>query len=186
MNPTGDVSMSRRDIHIGDNIHFQFDLFDILLNYIGKFGDDGPEGKYAYANVKTFQEFKYDRFLSDQQEDAELTFHIARVFTAFSEVAFVLEFFPNGTDGLLSSSNLGSIFRNQTFAPNWSRRASPAGLPILANVSTAVRCAHPIAPGANDENGNYVVDGDAVSEHHISGSLTHTFSYSSAMVPRTS
>jgi hypothetical protein len=55
---------------------------------------------------------------------------------------------------------MGSIFRNQTFAPNWFRRASPAGLPILAKTSTDVRCAHPISPGANDANGNYVVDSD--------------------------
>lgn len=85
------------------------------------------------------------------------------MFTAFSEVGFVLEFFANGTTTQLSANALGSIFRNQTFAPNWFRRASPAGLPTIANVSTAVRCAHPISPGANDENGNYVVDSDPVS-----------------------
>lgn len=159
----GDVSSTRRDSSIGDNINFQNDLFDTLLNYIGRYGDDGPEGKYSIVNHKVFQEFKYDRFLVDQKEDKELQFHITRVFTTFSEVAFILEFFANGTTTLLSANALGSIFRNQTFAPNWFRRASPAGLPILAKVSTDVRCAHPVTPGANDANGNYIHDSDAVS-----------------------
>jgi hypothetical protein len=160
---TGDVSSTRRDVHVGDNVNFQDDLYDALLNYVGRFGDDGPDGKYSVVNHKVFQEFKYDRFLSDQQEDAHLQFHITRVFTAFSEVAFILEFFTNGTTKQLTNTGLGSLFRNQTFAPNWFRRASPAGLAILSNTSTDVRCAHPIAPGANDANGNYVVDGDPVS-----------------------
>lgn len=172
MNTLGDVSSTRRDIHIGDSVNFQDDLFDTLLNYIGRFGDDGPEGKYSVVNHKVFQEFKYDRFMQDQQEDASLEFHIGRVFTTFSEVAFILEFFANGTTKQLSANGLGSIFRNQTFAPNWFRRASPAGLPILAAVATDVRCAHPIAPGANDANGNYVVDSDAVSPPSSSRSIS--------------
>jgi len=156
----GDVSSTRRDIHIGDSVNFQYDLFDTLLNYVGRYGDSGPEGNYSIVNHKVFQEFKFDRFNQDQQEDKDLQFHVTRVFTAFSEVAFILEFFANGTTTQLSSNAMGSIFRNQTFAPNWFRRASPAGLPVMANVSTDVRCAHPISPGANDVNGNYVVDSD--------------------------
>ena len=74
----------------------------------------------------------------------------------------MLEFFANGTTTQLSTNALGSIFRNQTFAPNWFRRAKPAGLQILGDTSTDVRCAHPISPGHNDQNGNYVVDSDPV------------------------
>ena len=129
----GDVSSTRRDIAIGDSVNFQNDLFDTLLNYVGRFGDSGPEGNYSIVNHKVFQEFKFDRFNQDQQEDKKLNFPVSRVFTAFSEVAFILEFFANGTTTQLSTNALGSIFRNQTFAPNWFRRASPAGLAILGN-----------------------------------------------------
>ena len=159
----GDVSSTRRDNAIGDSVNFQDDLFDMLLNYVGRYGDSSPEsGNYSIVNHKVFQEFKFDRFNQDQQEDKQLQLPLGRVFTTFSEVAFILEFFANGTTTQLSANGLGSIFRNQTFAPNWFRRASPAGLPILANVSTDVRCAHPIAPGANDRHGNYVHDSDAM------------------------
>lgn len=70
---SGDVSMSRRDIAIGDSVNFQNDLFDTLLNYIGRFGDNGPEGNYSVANEKVFQEFKFDRFTQDQQEDKHVS-----------------------------------------------------------------------------------------------------------------
>jgi len=160
----GDVSSTRRDNHIGDSVNFQNDLFDTLLNYVGRFGDDGPDGKYSVVNHKTFQEFKFDRFNQDQIEDKKLEFHVTRIFTTFSEVGFILEFFANGTTTQLSTNAMGSIFRNQTFAPNWFRRAIPAGLPTIANTSTDVRCAHPISPGANDVNGNYVVDSDAMCD----------------------
>jgi hypothetical protein len=143
----GDVSSTRRDIHIGDSVNFQNDLFDTLLLYVGAFGDDGPDGKHTVVNHKVFQEFKYDRFMQDQQEDMDLQFHVTRVFTTFSEVAFILEFFANGTTTQLSANGLATIFRNQTF-------------PVMATTSTDVRCAHPISPGANDANGNYIIDSD--------------------------
>jgi hypothetical protein len=156
----GDISSTRRDVAIGDSVNFQQDLFDTLLLYVGRYGDDGPDGKHTVVNHKVFQEFKYDRFQQDQQDDKQLQFHITRVFTVFSEVAFILEFFANGTTTQLSANAMGSIFRNQTFAPNWFRRATPAGLDVMGKTSTDVRCAHPISPGANDANGNYVVDSD--------------------------
>ena len=64
--------MSRKDIHLGDSVNFQNDMFDEMLLYVGRYGDDGPDGKYTVVNHKVFQEFKYDRFQQDQQEDAEV------------------------------------------------------------------------------------------------------------------
>jgi hypothetical protein len=51
-----------------------------------------------------------------------------------------------------------SFFVNQTFGDNFFRRNGPAGAAIIGATAGAVRNAHPIPPGANDANGNYIVD----------------------------
>src|ERR1700749_1897493 len=56
-----------------------------------------------------------------------------------------------------------SFFKNQTFGDDFYRRQGPAGAAILGVSSAAVRNAHPIAPGANDANGNYVIDTPAIT-----------------------
>jgi hypothetical protein len=56
-----------------------------------------------------------------------------------------------------------NFFQNQTFGDDFFRRQGPAGAAILSQSSGAVRDAHPIAPGANDANGNYVIDTPAFS-----------------------
>jgi hypothetical protein len=155
----GDVSMSRRDISQGDNVNFQNDVFDVLLLYTGKFGDDGPEGKHTVLNDKVFAEFKYDTFLLDQARDPKLEYHIARQTSAFSEVGFALDLLANGRlNNTISASEIGSFFRNQTFPKNWSRRTNPAGLQILSTTGGKAMSAHPVPPGMNDKNGNYVAD----------------------------
>jgi hypothetical protein len=69
----GDVSSTRRDNFIGDSVNFQDDIYDILLNYVGRFGDSDPEsGNYSIVNHKTFQEFKFDRFNQEQKEDKKV------------------------------------------------------------------------------------------------------------------
>jgi len=53
---------------------------------------------------------------------------------------------------------MGSFFRNQTFPENWHRRASPGALDLIGTDATEILAAHPIVPGANDANGNFVAD----------------------------
>jgi hypothetical protein len=51
-----------------------------------------------------------------------------------------------------------NFFANQTFGDNFYRREGPAGAAIISTSGAAVRDAHPICPGANDEKGNYIMD----------------------------
>ena len=92
----GDVSTSRTDHGVGDSVHFNSTMFNELLGYVARFGDDGPEGPKTVVNIKTFQEFKFDRFNEDQAEDKQLQFHIGRQLTTYSEVAFILELMQDG------------------------------------------------------------------------------------------
>lgn len=61
------MSITRQDAAIGDNVNFQEDLYDELLLYTGKYGDDSPvTGNSSIVTLKVMQEFKYSRFLEDQ------------------------------------------------------------------------------------------------------------------------
>jgi len=153
----GDVSMTRKDIHIGDSVNFQNSMFDRFLLFIGKYGSDGPEGPQTIVTTKVMQEFKFDDYSRDIAEDPDFEFRVGRALTTFSEVAFVLDLFANGTDGTLSASALGSIFRNQTFAPNWFRRGSPGTLAVFSQTAGEVMAAHPFLPGAS-VNGKFTPD----------------------------
>ncbi|KZT41045.1 Cloroperoxidase [Sistotremastrum suecicum HHB10207 ss-3] len=122
----GDVSMTRQDAAIGDNVNFQNSLYDELLLYTGRFGDDSPiTGNGSIVTTKVMQEFKYARFLEDQVQNKALQYHVGRLTLSYGEAAFVLNFFANGTDGTLSQQTMGSFFRNQTFPANWHRRSTP-------------------------------------------------------------
>ena len=53
---------------------------------------------------------------------------------------------------------MGSFFRNQTFPENWHRLPFPGTLDFITDSGDTIFNAHPIDPGANDANGNYVID----------------------------
>ncbi|KZS95228.1 Cloroperoxidase [Sistotremastrum niveocremeum HHB9708] len=154
----GDVSMTRQDFNNGDDVHFQIDLFDEFLSAIAEFGDDDPvHGPASIVNMKVMQEFKFQRFQEAQAADATVSFHSSRIASSYNEAAFILTFFANGTDGLLSKQALTSIFQNQTFAPNWFRRSSPGTFDFIVDTAAEILAPHTIQPGAN-VNGVYVVD----------------------------
>ncbi|KZT33639.1 Cloroperoxidase [Sistotremastrum suecicum HHB10207 ss-3] len=155
----GDVSMTRQDAAIGDNVHFQDSLYDELLLYVGKFGDNSPvTGNSSIVTTKVMQEFKFARFVEDQIKNPVLQYHAGRNSLSYGEAAFVLNFFANGTDGTLSTPVMGSFFRNQTFPDDWYRRSSPGNITLIGQGVDEIRNAHPVPPGANAPNGTYVLD----------------------------
>jgi len=165
----GDVSSSRTDAGIGDAVNFNSTMFAELLRYVAQYADDGPEGPKTVVNIPTFQEFKYNRFLEDQAEDKELQFHIGRELTTYTEVAFILELMQDGRYNQTSVRQMTSFFQNQTFGDDFYRRQGPGGAAVLSPVAGQVRDAHPIAPGANDANGNYIIDTPAFTNFNCDG-----------------
>ncbi|KAF8060637.1 Chloroperoxidase [Lyophyllum atratum] len=160
----GDVSMTRQDAAIGDNRNFQSTLFNQLLGFVSQFGDDSAvTGPKSIVNTRVMQEFKAKRFTDSQAADKKLEFHVGRLLLSYGESAFTLNFFANGTEGLLSVPTMTSFFRDQTFPANWNRRSAPGGLSLIGNDAVNILLAHPVAPGANDATGKYVTDNTAIS-----------------------
>jgi len=160
----GDVSMTRQDAAIGDNKNFQTDLFAELLGVVAQFGDNSTvTGPRSIVNIRVMQEFKAKRFLDSQAADKQLQYHVGRLLLSYGEAAFTLNFFANGTDGILSVSTMTSFFRDQRFPPLWHRRSSVGDITKIGTDAITVFLAHPVPPGANDASGTYVTDTTDIS-----------------------
>ncbi|KAJ7627233.1 Chloroperoxidase [Roridomyces roridus] len=174
----GDGSITRADVHIGDNVNFQNILYDHDLLFLGKFGDDGPEGNNTVLNLATITAIKQYNIQSNQLADPEFHFTPTRLVAAFNEISFLLNLFANGTTNQASLSTLGSFLRNQTFPPNWNRAPAPVLSKITSTanqVRTAVASNIPLFAGHNDENGNFVPD--APPPAPFNSSITCAFYY---------
>ncbi|KAH8823681.1 Chloroperoxidase [Flagelloscypha sp. PMI_526] len=155
----GDVSMTRRDFAVGDNVHLDPALFSQFLDYVAKYGNDSDvTGPKSVVSYKAMQEFKYARYLDSIAEDPVLVYHFGRFILSYGEASFTLNFFANGTDGVLSTSTLKSIFQNQRFPLNWHRRGTPGDINLIGDGVENVLSAHEDAvPGIN-ANGTFIPD----------------------------
>ncbi|KAJ7072778.1 hypothetical protein C8F01DRAFT_1243802 [Mycena amicta] len=153
----GDGSMTRADVHIGDNRNFQDLLYDMDLVQLGKFGDNGPNGNSTVFNLATMVAIKNYNILSDQASDPNFALPVRRFNAMFTEASFILEIFANGTTKQATLPIIGSFLRNQTFPQNWFRPIAPT---TGAQSALAIFQGLPfsIFPGHNDENGVYVAD----------------------------
>jgi len=154
----GDVSLTRLDQGVGNNADLDKNSFNKFISYIRKFGDDGIDGPKTVLNLKTLQEYKFDVYNAFQQEDKQFKFHMGRQLTSYAESTFTLELFKDGRTNKSTINTLTTFFVNQTFPQNYFRRAGPAGISIIGDLANQVRSAHPVGGGANDANGNYVLD----------------------------
>ncbi|KAF8067669.1 Chloroperoxidase [Lyophyllum atratum] len=155
----GDVSMTRQDAAIGDNRNFQADLFAQLLAIVAEFGDNSTvTGPRSIVNQKSMEEFKFKRFIDSQAADTKLEYHIGRVLLSYGEAAFTLNFFANGTDGILSVQTMTSFFRDQRYPKGFFRRLGAGDIGKIGEDAGAIFAARPVAPGANAANGTYIPD----------------------------
>ncbi|KAG6821129.1 hypothetical protein H0H93_006468 [Arthromyces matolae] len=156
----GDVSMTRQDWAVGDNIHFQPELFQELLDIVAQVGNDSDiTGPKSIVNPEALGLFKLKRYQESQSENIELQYHIGRLILSYGETGFTLNFFANGTDGTLSIPTMTSIFRDQRFPPDWYRRSSPGTIGEIGDTTDLVMEAYGTpAPGANAPNGTYIRD----------------------------
>ncbi|KAJ6460606.1 Chloroperoxidase [Mycena sanguinolenta] len=154
----GDASITRADVHIGDNRDFQDILYDLDLLYLGKYGDNGPDGNSTVFNVPTIIAIKQHNIQMNQAADPEFHFTPTRLAASFTEISFLLDVFANGTTKQASISTIGSFLRNQSFPANWHRAAAPVTPDILSNTSSQLSAAIPIFAGHNDAQGNFIPD----------------------------
>ncbi|KAJ6492960.1 hypothetical protein DFH09DRAFT_1338098 [Mycena vulgaris] len=136
--------MTRSDVHIGDNRNFNQTLWDMDLEQLAKFGDDGPDGPATIFNLQTLIELTRQNLESDQVLDPEFAIPIRRLKLVF------------GTTEQATKRIISSFFMNQTFPENWFRASAPVlSSPIPAEIAAGLP---QWVPGHNDANGVFVAD----------------------------
>ncbi|KAJ7629915.1 hypothetical protein B0H17DRAFT_1150379 [Mycena rosella] len=166
----GDASMTRSDVHIGDNRNFNQTLWDMDLEQLAEFGDDGPDGPATVFNLQTLIELKRQNLESDQVLDPEFAIPIRRLNAVFgsnvTDTDSVASVFANGTTKQATKRIISSFFMNQTFPENWFRAAAPVlGSSIPGEITAALP---QWVPGHNDENGVFVADPQPPAPFNIS------------------
>ncbi|KAJ7477508.1 Chloroperoxidase [Mycena latifolia] len=152
----GDASMTRSDVYIGDNRNFNQTLWDMDLEQLAKFGDDGPDGPATVFNLQTPIEMGRQSLESDQVLDPEFAIPLRRLSLVFGAESLIMSVFANGTTKQATKRIITSFFMNQTFPENWFRAAVPVlGSPIPGEIAAALP---QWVPGHNDENGVFVAD----------------------------
>ncbi|KAJ7270406.1 Chloroperoxidase [Mycena rebaudengoi] len=162
----GDASMTRSDVHIGNNRNFNQTLWDMDLEQLAKFGDDGPDGPATVFNLQTLIELVRQNLESDQVLDPEFAIPIRRLNLVFGASSLIMTVFANGTTKQATKRIISSFFMNQTFPENWFRAAAPVlGSPIPGEIAAALP---QWVPGHNDENGVFVADPQPPTPFNIS------------------
>ncbi|KAJ7917727.1 Chloroperoxidase [Mycena leptocephala] len=162
----GDGSMTRSDVHIGDNRNFNQTLWNMDLGLLAKFGDDGPDGPATVFNLQTLIEMGRQILESDQALDPEFAIPIRRLGLVFGAESLIQSVFANGTTKQATKGIITSFFMNQTFPENWFRAAVPVlGSPIPGEIAAALP---QWVPGHNDENGVFVADPPAPAPFNVS------------------
>ncbi|KDQ53209.1 hypothetical protein JAAARDRAFT_438096 [Jaapia argillacea MUCL 33604] len=149
----GDVSMTRQDFDLGDNVHFQQDMYDNLLTYVSNYSDGNV------VSERVFQEYRYARFVDSYLRNPNLTFHVGRHGFGYGEAGFTLNFFPNAKEGNLTVPVMNSFFQNERFPEGWYRRATRFTFADVSNAANEVEAPYPVPAGAKNTSGVYVPDG---------------------------
>ncbi|KAG6832013.1 hypothetical protein H0H92_006049 [Tricholoma furcatifolium] len=164
----------------GEHLTNTPELFDELLAIVAEVGDNSTvTGPRSVVNEESLSLFKLLRFKESQAENpvvslklhcydglsrakpaVQLQYHLNRLPLSYGETGFTLNFFANGTDGVLSVSTMTSIFRDQRFPENWHRRSSPGTIDIIDATTEDVYQENPVPAGANAANGTYIEDPD--------------------------
>ncbi|KAJ7848181.1 hypothetical protein B0H14DRAFT_3867300, partial [Mycena olivaceomarginata] len=182
---SGDGSLTRSDVHIGDNRNFNQTLWDQDLEQLAALGDDGPDGPATVFNLQTLVAMARHNLETDQILDLEFAIPFRRLNLVYGAPSLVLgqvfflnadsngtdtdsiaSVFANGTTQQSTKRIMTSFFMNQTFPENWHRAAVPVlGSPIPAEVMAALP---EWVPGHNDENGVFVADPKPPAPFNIS------------------
>ncbi|KAF7333779.1 Cloroperoxidase [Mycena venus] len=183
----GDASLTRSDVHIGDNRNFNQTLWDQDLEQLAALGDDGPDGPATVFNLQTLVAMARSNLETDQVLDPEFAIPFRRLNLVYgapslvlgqvfflntdsnaTDTDFVPSVFANGTTQQSTKRIMTSFFMNQTFPENWHRAAVPVlGSPIPAEAMAALP---EWVPGHNDENGVFVADPKPPAPFNISQS----------------
>ncbi|KZF18932.1 hypothetical protein L228DRAFT_271566 [Xylona heveae TC161] len=151
-----DGSITRQDIHFGNNANFLLQRWEEYVNTSNIYGNFNKETQ-ALDNGNRY----------DYSRETNPDFFAGGIWFAVShaERVFVYEGLANGTtQSDANYANVAPFFLNDTFPEYWYRRGEPFSLPAAFAEAAALFLANPRQPGGNQGLGNFVpLDGQNIS-----------------------
>jgi hypothetical protein len=150
----GDVSMTRQDAALGDHVKLNPDLYNNLLSYVDRFGEDNG----TVVTYKVFSEYRWDRLVTLNKTNPQLTYHNGRRGFGYGEAGLILNLFPNFKEGNLSLPVMKTFLEQERFPENWYRRNTTFEFEGISIAADTVEEAHPNEAGAKDASGTFVAE----------------------------
>ncbi|KAL9084904.1 MAG: hypothetical protein Q9165_007857 [Trypethelium subeluteriae] len=171
-----DGSITREDVHFGNNANFLLQRWEEYVNISDQNGGQFGAATQAYDNVSPpnlvfirlvslahvevadiFEKgLRYDY---SRETNPEFLAGVAWFAVSHAERVFVYEGLANGTvtgSGDANYANIAPFFLNETFPPEWFRRGVPLPLAGAFAEAAALFLANPRELGGNEGLGNFV------------------------------
>ncbi|KAI9696140.1 MAG: hypothetical protein M1820_008281 [Bogoriella megaspora] len=146
-----DGSITREDVHFGNNANFLLQRWEEYVNISNQHG-----GQFNFDTQAQDNGLRYDY---SRETNPEFLAGVAWFAVSHAERVFVYEGLANGTAtgaGDAGFDNIGPFFLNETFPENWFRRGVPFTLPQAFGEAAAMFLANPRELGGNEGIGNFV------------------------------
>jgi hypothetical protein len=145
-----DGSISREDNYFGNQANFQLPRFDALVDLANsKYG-----GQFGRS---LFVEEKLTTYNTARATNPNFNAGIKYLVVAHAERAFVYRALPSGDNpGNSDFFNIAPFFLNETFPPDWCRRATPYPLANVVSDVIDLYTASPVELGINEGLNNFV------------------------------
>ncbi|KAF2239705.1 Cloroperoxidase [Viridothelium virens] len=146
-----DGSITREDVHFGNNANFLLQRWEEYVNISNQYDGQFGAATQAYDNG-----LRYDY---SRETNPEFLAGVAWFAVSHAERVFVYEGLANGTAtgaGDANFANIGPFFLNETFPPEWFRRGVPFSLAGAFGEAAALFLANPRELGGNEGLGNFV------------------------------
>lgn len=136
-----DGSITREDTYFGNNANFILQRWDEYVEIANRNG-----GQFGTETQAEDNGFRYDL-----SRETNPDFYAGVIWFAVShaERVFVYEGFANGTTQSADYDSIAPFFLNETFPPNWYRRATPFTIPQAFGEAGALFLANPRDLGSN-------------------------------------
>lgn len=143
-----DGSITREDVHFGNNANFLLQRWQEYVNETSQTGGLFNQKLNAIDNG-----YRYD---ISRETNPDFLAGVIWFAVSHAERVFVYEGLANGTTGIPDYNSVAPFFLNETFPPNWYRRGVPFTLAGAMAQAVEMFLMNPREVGGNEGLGNFV------------------------------
>ena len=143
-----DGSITREDVHFGNNANFLLQRWDEYVNE-----SQAQDGLFNAETNAVDNGFRYD---ISRETNPDFLAGVAWFAVSHAERVFVYTGLANGKTGIPDYNSVAPFFLNETFPDNWYRRGTPFPLAGALADAVALFAMNPRELGGNEGLGNFI------------------------------